>query len=156
MDKIEKMQELVKKWEKYSNESVASMFGVTKESGEAFEKMWDYAKRNGFVNPITGTITDRPVIKIYANYGVLSHEKETVYTYSSKQSEFCDEMYIEIPEGFKVYNHEDGIDIILSTDEGYDYAVDELLKNVGDSPTFAYVGKDGGYRSIKCKVLEEI
>lgn len=155
MDKIEKMQELVKDWEKSSNESVSAMFGATQESGEAFEKMWDYAKRNGFVNPITGTITERPVIKIYANHGVLAHEKETVYTYSNRQSKFCDEIYIEIPEGFKVYDQADGIGIILSADEGYDYVVDELLKNVGDSPAFAYVGKDGGHRTIKCKVLEE-
>lgn len=156
MDKIKKMHKLVQEWQKLSSESVSAMFGSTQESGEAFEKMWDYAKRNGFVNPITGTITDCPVIKIYANHGVLSREKETVYTYSNKKSEFFDEIYIEIPESFKVYNQEGGTEIILSADGGYDYTVDELLKNVGDSPAFSYIGKNGVYHTIKCKVLEEI
>ena len=159
MDKIEKMQELVKEFEKASDgtqNGIAAMFGATEESSNAFNEMWDYARENGFVNPFTKTITDRPVIKIYANYGVLPHEKETVYTYSSKQSEICEELYIEIPEGFKVYEQVDGAGTILSADEGYDYTVDELLKNVGGSPAFAYVGKDGGYRTFKCRILEEV
>lgn len=157
MDKIEKMDLLCKTWDDMSDGNkygIAAMFGVTEESEKAFNEMWDYAKNNGFVNPFTGTITDRPVIKIYANYGVISSEKKTVYTYSSKGFEICDEIYIEIPEGFKVYDQADGIGIILSADEGYDYTVDELLKNVGDAPAFCYVGKDGGYRTIKCRVVE--
>lgn len=157
MDKIEKMEKITEEWEKAINNAedrVAAMFGATEESDKTFNAMWDYARKNGFVNPLTGTITDRPVIKIYANYGVLSSERKIVYTYSSKASEIFDEIYIEIPAGFKVYDQSDGIGIILSADEGYDYTVDELLKNVGDAPVFCYVGKDGGYRAIKCRVVE--
>ena len=153
MDKLEKMQELVKEFEKYG---VDAMFGTTEESANAANEMWDYARDNGFVNPFTNTITDRPVLMIYANYGLLAHEKEAVYTYSSKQSEICEELYIEIPEGFKIYEQTGGTGIILNAEEGYDYTVDELLKNVGGSPAFAYVGKDGGYRTFKCRVLEEV
>ncbi len=158
MDKIEKMQELVKEFKKASDvtkNGIAAMFLETEESSNAFNKMWDYARENGFVNPFTKTTTDRPVIKIYANYGVLSHEKEAVYTYANCADTY-DELYIEIPEGFKVYENADGEGIILSTDEGYDYTVDELLRNVGDAPAFAYVGKDGGYRTFKCRILEEV
>ncbi len=107
------------------------------------------------LNPFTKTITDRPIIKIYANYGVLAHEKTTVYTYANNASEIYDEIYIEIPEGFKVYEQADGIGIILSADKGYDYTVDDLLRNVGGTPAFVYVGKDGRRRTSKCKILEE-
>lgn len=157
MDKIEKMAQLVKEWEKASNgveNGIVAMFGVIEESGNALEEMWDYARKNGFVNPFTKTITDRPILEIYANHGVLSHEKDAVYTYANKQSEITDKLYIEIPKGFKVYEQADGTEIILSADEGYDYTVDELLENVGNSPAFVYVGKDGGYRTFKCRVLE--
>lgn len=158
MDKIEKMAQLVKKWEKASNETengIIAMFGTTEESGKALNAMWDYAKKNGFVNPFTKTLTDRPILKIYSNYRVLGI-REVVYTYASHQLDIFDELYIEIPEGFKIYDQAAGIGLIISTDEGYDYTVDELLKNVDDTPAFAYVGKDGGYRTIKCKVLEEV
>lgn len=153
MDKIEKMAQLVRDYEKASN-GAETMFELTEESGKAFDQMWDYAKNNGFVNPFTETLTDRPVIKIYANYGVLSHEKETVFTYANNVSEIYDEIYIEIPEKFKVYGNDSDTEILLSANDGYDYTVDELIKNIGDVPSFVYVGKDGGYRTIKCKVLD--
>lgn len=168
MDKIEKMEQLVKAWEKASNgveNGIAAMFGATEESEAAFNQMWDYARKNGFVDPFTSTITERPILKIYANSGVLAHEKQTVYTYANKESDVCEEIYIEVPEGFKVYDQSDGMGIILSTDDGYDYTVDELLGNindapvltkVNDAPVFKYVGKDGGHRTFKCKVLEAI
>ena len=159
MDKIEKMAQLVKELEKASNgveNGIAAMFGATEESGAAFNQMWDYARKNGFVDPITGTITERPILKIYANFGVLAHEKQTVYTYASKQSEVYEEIYIEVLEGFKVYDQEAGTGIVLSADEGYDYSVDELLKNVGGAPAFVYIGKDGGYRTFNSRVLEEL
>lgn len=133
MDKIEKMAQLMRIED---------------------DAMWDFARKNGFVNPYTGTITDRPVLRIYANYGVLSHEKQVVYTYANTISDIYEEVYVEVPEGFKVYDSADGLSIIISASEGYDYMVDELLKNVGGVPAFVYVGKDGGHRTVKCRVLE--
>ncbi len=158
MDKIEKMAQLVKEWEKASNSAengIAAMFGTTEESAGSYEKMWNYAKNNGFINPFTGTITDRPILKIYANYKLLG-SRGIVYTYASQQSDIFDELYIEIPEGFNVYDQADGMGLIISADEGYDYEVDELLTNASDNPAFVYVGKDGRYCTIKCKVLEEV
>lgn len=158
MDKIEKMAQLVKKNTEASDgqkHGIAAMFGATEESAKAFNEMWEYARKNGFVNPFTKTITNRPILKIYANYGVLASEKKAVYSYSNPITEINDELYIEIPGGFKVYDSTNSAEIILSTEDGYDYTVDELLKNVGDAPSFVYVGKDGGYRTIKCMVLQE-
>ena len=49
-------------------------------------------------------------IKIYCNYGCLSAEKRNIYTYGCPDSTATcwDEMTVEIPEGWEVYEkHED-------------------------------------------------
>ena len=55
MSKLETMRQLVEEYDKVVARSVADMFGMTEESASAHEKMWNFARENGFVDEM-GTI----------------------------------------------------------------------------------------------------
>ena len=60
--------------------------------------------------------------KIYANYGTLSHEKEIVY--STVPSEICDELTVEILNGFKTVDGSIAVEL-----SGMTYMLSEALGN---------------------------
>lgn len=46
-------------------------------------------------------------IELYKNYGVLSHEKEPVYTYSTPASEVYDRVTVDIPQVIGVNTYDE-------------------------------------------------
>ena len=78
MSKREKMKELMDKWDSVSVRSIADMCAATEESSEIFNEMWDFAKKNGFVNKNGVIFLNNESIEIYKNYGCLAHEKMIV------------------------------------------------------------------------------
>lgn len=71
---------------------------------------------------------------IYANYGLLAHEKQTVYTLA-QSTNICDTVRVIIPNvsGANVVDEP-----ILNLD-GQDYLLSEVLTSVNDKPALRWV-----------------
>lgn len=83
--------------------------------------------------------------QIFRNYGVLSAEKRSVYTYggSHPRSTCADEVRVFLPENdnFGIFLSESG-ELRVSSAWGWDYEISEVLQ--GDlKPCFCAVDKDG-------------
>lgn len=73
-------------------------------------------------------------ITIYKSYGVLSHEKQPVYSYGSPASEIYDEITVELPGYIGVNDYgEPMVDI-----DGKRYLLSEVLRNYGDKPALLW------------------
>ena len=89
-------------------------------------------------------------VTIYAQYGVLGHEKHPVYAVG--RSDICDEITVEIPGeiiiGYTAYN-----DLLLRLGCMV-YRLSEALTNAGDRPALRwYDPKSGRYHT---KPLQEV
>jgi hypothetical protein len=86
------------------------------------------------------------IVKIYANYGVLAHEKETVYTTAPHEYATVSEpVTVTIPESVTPRENEAG-EIIVTLD-GTAYLLCEVLTNAGDKPVIRWY--DGAkYKTI--------
>lgn len=69
-------------------------------------------------------------VKIYANYGVLAHEKETVYSTVPMDAVTRDALFVEIPDELEPAEAEDGS--IIITVSGTVYLLSELLRTGKD------------------------
>ena len=67
-------------------------------------------------------------VEIYRNYGCLSAEKRSVYTYSNPHATAAawDKITVEIPEGYEAFENEFG-EAIIEAPWGMTYMVNELL-----------------------------
>ena len=74
---------------------------------------------------------------IYANYGLLAHEKQTVYTLA-QATNICDTVRVIIPNvsGANVVDEP-----ILNLD-GQDYLLSEVLTSVKDKPALRWVATE--------------
>ncbi len=83
---------------------------------------------------------------IYANYGVLAHEKQTAYTVRPHAAATLSEpVTVSIPESVNPCTNEAGE--ILVTLDGTVHLLSEVLTNAGDKPVIHWF--DGkGYRTI--------
>lgn len=90
---------------------------------------------------------------IYANYGVLAHEKEVVYTTApTDYATVSEPITVEIPETF--HPCENVIGQVLLTIDGSDYLLDEVLTNRGDDPCISWY--DGQEFHFVCpRVIKE-
>ena len=82
-------------------------------------------------------------IEIYKNYGCLTAEKRSLYTYGVPHpTAVCsDKMTVEIPDGWTLCETVSG-GMIVTAPWGWDYQINEVL--AGDtSPLFRAVDKDG-------------
>lgn len=86
------------------------------------------------------------IVKIYANYGVLAHEKETVYTIAPHENATVSEpVTVTIPESVNPCKNEAG-EIIVTLD-GMAYLLSEVLTNAGNRPVLRWY--DGrGYKTL--------
>lgn len=74
---------------------------------------------------------------IYANYGVLAHEKEVIYTTApTDYATVSEPITVEIPESFKPGKN--ALDMILVEIDGKNYLLDEVLTNRGDDPCISW------------------
>lgn len=84
--------------------------------------------------------TESVQVTIYAQYGVLGHEKHPVYAFG--RSEICDEVIVEIPceliIGYNACN-----DILLRLG-GMIYPLFEALTNAGDRPALRWYDLNSG------------
>lgn len=78
-------------------------------------------------------------MKIYASYGVLAHEKRPVYTVEAPAGDICDELTVELPEGWELAENEAGAPL-LTMPTGETYLARELLTNRGDAPALRWYG----------------
>ena len=76
---------------------------------------------------------------IYANYGVLAHEKQMIYTTSPETTaKFSEPVIVTIPEKFKPYETEcSGIAVMLP-DQSIPYLLSECLSGKNDKPILTW------------------
>ena len=86
-------------------------------------------------------------MKLYANYGMLGHEKETVYS-ATAHGEIFDTIYVELPEGWAIVDAIGGI--ALESPWGWVYSPDEVITTIGDEPWIEARDKD--YNTYKRKL----
>lgn len=82
-------------------------------------------------------------IKGYANYGVLAHEKQTIFTISSPHhhASVSEEIVISVPDGWEVSENASG-NILIDTPQCETYMADEIISSRSDAPVLSwYDGK---------------
>ncbi|EDR98645.1 hypothetical protein ANACAC_00696 [Anaerostipes caccae L1-92] len=92
---------------------------------------------------------DNMTIELYKNYGVLSAEKRTIYTYGNKseQADFSEKIEVKIPDGWEVEKNE--TDIVITAPWGWVYTPNELLYDNDGAPCFLGTDKDGRFFNIE-------
>lgn len=83
-------------------------------------------------------------IKGFANYGVLAHEKQTIFTIPGKHphATVSEEIEITLPDKWEVSRSESE-DLLIDTPEGNTYRADDIISSWDDAPVLSwYDGKD--------------
>lgn len=91
---------------------------------------------------------------IYANYGVLAHEKQTVYT-TNPISDVCDKLTVEIPDSLNPYitvMDEVGID---PDNAGCIGLSDVLTTATGNRPAVRYCDLNGKFNIVALTIIKE-
>lgn len=84
---------------------------------------------------------------IYANYGMLGHEHEPVYTdIPAAESGMYDELSVSLPKGWDWGESVDGRLLICSPDDTR-YLVSEIVAHVNDHPSLSWYD-DAGHHNI--------
>lgn len=85
--------------------------------------------------------------KGYANYGVLAHENQTLFTaYApAARADYAEEVEYTIPEGWETSENAAG-ELLLTLDGKTHYLVQELLSSWGDKPVFVWYDGEKGHR----------
>lgn len=94
------------------------------------------------------------VFEIYQNYGVLTAEKRSRYTYGAEHphATCSDRLTVEVPEGWELYETISG-DFAVTAPWGWNYEINDVL--AGDEyPHFIAVDKDGKERRFMLKIIE--
>lgn len=96
------------------------------------------------------------IIKGYAHYGVLAHEKQIIFSSQEKHenSTLDEKMEIEIPDEFETYKNAIE-ETIIKTPEGQSYRVQDIIPawRITEEPKISYYnGKS--IRNIKCKIIK--
>ena len=95
------------------------------------------------------------ILKIYCNYGCLSAEKRNVYTYGAPgTTATCwDEMEVEVPEGWELYENRIGKTMVISP-WGEGYEINEVLQG-NEKPCFYALDHGGKGHRYFLKEMEE-
>lgn len=91
---------------------------------------------------------------IYANYGVLAHEKQTVYT-TNPISDVCDKLTVEIPASLNPYitvMDEVGIE---PDNSGCNGLSEVLTTTTGNRPAVRYCDREGNKHIVALTVIKE-
>ena len=91
-------------------------------------------------------------IKGYANYGVLSHEKQTIFTITAPHphTNVTEKIEIAIPDGWEVSENDMG-EKLIHAPNGKTYLAEEIISTDGENPILRWY--DGPY-DRKTKKLE--
>lgn len=93
-------------------------------------------------------------MKIFANYGVLSAEKLTVYTAGNpaNNSATSEEITVAIPEGFQLHLSNSG-ESLITLPSGVVYTANELLSATEDgAPAFHWLDTNQARHTVKLQV----
>lgn len=86
-------------------------------------------------------------IKGYANYGVLAHEKQTIFTVAAPhpRTKVAEKVEITIPDGWEVSENATG-EKLIGTPDGKTYLADEIISSYGDSPVLSWFDGNNSHR----------
>lgn len=91
---------------------------------------------------------------IYASYGVLTHEYETVWGISPA-SEAYDEVTVKLPDGYGFCENNFG-DVLVEGEDGDATMLSAALAKVADEPYILYPNPDGNsVRKVKLIVVKD-
>lgn len=78
-------------------------------------------------------------ISAYANYGVLAHEKQIIFTVSAPHphADVSDRIIVTIPDGWGVADNDMWGKLII-TPKGATYTADEIISSYGDNPVLSW------------------
>lgn len=95
------------------------------------------------------------ILKIYCNYGCLSAEKRNVYTYGvpGTTATCWDEMEVEVPEGWELYENRIGKTMVASP-WGECYEINEVLQGNENPCFYALDNNMNGHREY-LRVLDK-
>lgn len=96
-------------------------------------------------------------IEIYANYGVLSAEKRTVYTYGNPHPNgTCyEKIIVVVPDGWEMFQNQIG-QTMVTAPWGWDYDINDVLKDLNGRPVFYALDKNMGHRYKYLYTPEEL
>ena len=90
--------------------------------------------------------------QIFANYGMLGHEKQTVYTADYPGSDIYDVVTVDIPDRFEVYETVTGSSAIIDPVNGH-YLLNDTLASINDLPYLSIVSYAGKRYLYKLNIL---
>lgn len=92
---------------------------------------------------------------IYANYGVLAHEKTVVYTATPHhQAALTEKVEVEIPESLNPSETMFG-GIIIEPNGSFCYELNEALCQVREKPAVLYYDRNGKRHTVKLEVIKK-
>lgn len=83
----------------------------------------------------------------YANYGVLAHEKQIIFTVDNKHphAAVSDKIEMIIPDDFAVSASVSG-DILIDTPDGTTYSPKDIISSWGDKPALIWFDGERNHR----------
>ena len=93
-------------------------------------------------------------IKGFANYGVLAHEKQIIFTISEKHphATVSEEIEITLPEKWEVSENEFG-ELLIDTPEGNTYIANYIISSWGDDPVLSWFDGENHRITLEWKTL---
>lgn len=93
-------------------------------------------------------------IKAFANYNVLTHEKQTIFTVSHKHpyATFSEVIEIILPINYQVFKNEYG-EILITIPEGETYIADEIISSWKNKPVLGWYNKENNKIDLEFKIL---
>lgn len=94
-------------------------------------------------------------LKAYANYGVLAHEKKTLYTIggSAETATYSEEVEVILPEGFEVDENVAGGQLI-TVPGGETYLANEIFYSSNGCPELSWYDSEQKVHRVKCQVVD--
>ena len=76
-------------------------------------------------------------MKLYKNYGMLSHEKQPYYTAGRPATDIYDVFNVDLPDGWEIANNVYG-ETLITSPCGDTYLANDIISNRGDSPALIW------------------
>ena len=97
------------------------------------------------------------ILKAYANYGALAHEKKTLYTVGSpaETAAYSEEIGIILPEGFELDENAAG-EQLVTTPNGNVFLASEVLGAYADTPVIAWYDAEQKLHREKCRIAYDV
>lgn len=93
-------------------------------------------------------------IKAFANYNVLTHEKQAIFTVSQKHpyATFSEMIEIILPTEYQVFKNEYE-EILITIPEGETYIADEIISSWKNKPVLRWYNKENNRIDLEFKIL---